>query len=546
MLSSSTLGSSIYRPAERTFSFGPFQLIPARQLLLRDGTPIAIGSRALDLLTTLVQRRGDLVGKNELMIAAWPDTFVHECNLKVNICSLRRALGDTQKVPEYVATVPGRGYRFVAEVSISTPDIANGSRAANDLNFGKLPARPEIVGRAEEIAHILAGFRATQHVTIVGAGGIGKTSLAVAAAHAAEAADFQDGICFVDLSTFDDPVLLPAALAAALGVRGNPDDLLIAAVEYLRQRNLLLVLDNCEHVLPAAAIFARKFGADPGGSRVLATSREPLRTPFEQAVRLGPLAFPDSDDFLSAEDAMRFPAIELFARRASEWAGSRLSEGDYGAVAQICRALDGLPLAIELAAEKMENHTAQQLLTMLDDDPSFGTRRQGRPARHETLRATMDWSFRLLCRNEAAMLRLVSVFADAFEFQDVAAIADVGAVQPDDVTICFGGLVAKSLVVAEVSDTGIRYRLLDSTRRYASERLHEDPMAEEVQRRYAERILAVFEKSEEVGAAEFQRVNEPGHQPRPLSTRPMGRWPTPDAARLTTRRSPRPQEPSAH
>ncbi|MBV8486642.1 MAG: helix-turn-helix transcriptional regulator, partial [Planctomycetaceae bacterium] len=480
---------------DRTFSFGPFHLIPARQLLLRNRIPVRLGSRALTLLTSLVEHRGELVSKNELMAAAWPKLFVHESNLKVNMANLRRSLGDTQREPIYVATVIGRGYRFVAPVEVGASTNSDHAEP-DDLGLSGLPPAREIVGRDEEIARIVAELRKRQHVTVVGAGGIGKTTVAIAAAQVLET-DYPDGACFVDLSTFDDPTLLPSALAVALGVRGNAEDMLTAVIDHLAQRHMLVLLDNCEHVLPAAAIFARRFAASVGRSRLLATSRQPLGTFAEHVVRLDPLKVPDTLDGLTIEGAVRFSALDLFARRAAEWAGYELMESDCAAVTEVCRSLDGLPLAIELAAANMVDHTAAELCAMLDQHLSLQNRRiEGQPARHETLLATIEWSYRLLPQNEATILRIVSVFASAFEPIEVTTVAEPTAIGPVDVTICLGSLVAKSLLTAEVSGAGLRYRLLDSTRRYALERLREDPMEGDVRLRHAEHVLAIFQQSE--------------------------------------------------
>jgi len=483
-------------PADQTFSFGEFSLIPARQVLLRNGTPIRVGSRALAILTTLVKRRGELVTRDELMAAAWPKLFVHESNLKVNMANLRRSLGDTQKEPIYVATVIGRGYRFVAPVELGASANTDRNVEPEAAELAGLPPAQEIVGRNEEIARIVAELRKRQHVTVVGAGGIGKTTVAIAAARALEA-EYPDGACFVDLSTFDDPSLLSSALASALGVRGNAEDVLTAVIDHLGQRQMLVLLDNCEHVLPAAEIFARRFAASMGRSRLLATSRQPLGALAEHVIRLDPLALPGTTDGLTIGEAMRFSAVELFARRAAEWAGYELVEADCAAVAQVCRSLDGIPLAIELAAANMVDHSAAELCAILDEHLSFQNRRiASQPARHETLLATIDWSYKLLSQREATILRIVSVFASDFEPTEVAALAETMAIGPVDVTICLGSLVAKSLLTAEVSGAGLRYRLLDSMRRFALSRLQEDPIESEVRLRHAEHVLAIFEQSE--------------------------------------------------
>lgn len=485
-------------PKERAalaFSFGCFKLIPSRQLLLRDGAPIPLGARALDLLTALVQRSGELVSKDELMAAAWPRVFVHESNLKVNMSSLRRSLGDTQKQPTYVATVAGRGYRFVAAVQTSSIDDRDQDVIASSTQPAALPVQGQVIGREEEIAAIASQLRTRKHVTIVGAGGIGKTTVAIEVAQSLRP-DFTDGVCFVDLSTIDSPTLVASTLVASLGIRGDPDDSVAAVLDYLRQRRMLVVLDNCEHVLPAAAIFARRFAAAEAASTLLATSREPLATNSEHVFWLGPLEFYHAGEPMSAEEALRFPAIDLFARRVSEWSDYQLVDGDCAAVAEICRSLDGLPLAIELAAAKLENRSPQQLLEMMGEHLSFRTPENHTvPARQETLLATIEWSYGLLSQDEATIFRLVSVFAGAFELEDVVAIAAAAELNPMSVTIGLGGLVAKSLITAQVSGGGLRYRLLDSTRHYALQQLLKDPVEAQARLRHAQRMLAVFEQS---------------------------------------------------
>lgn len=483
-------------PTARAFSFGRFKLIPARQLLLRDGIPVPLGARAIDLLTALVQRNGELVSKDELMAAAWPDVFVHESNLKVNMSSLRRSLGDTQKLPTYVATVAGRGYRFVAAVQTSSIEDSDQDLAEPYAQPSGLPTQGHVIGREGEIAAILSHVRSKRHVTVVGAGGIGKTTVAIEVAQSLRV-DCPDGICFVDLSTIDSPTLVASTLAASLGIRGDPSDSVAAVLDYLRQRKMLVVLDNCEHVLPAAAIFARRFVSADGVSRLLATSREPLGTNSEHVFWLGTLEFGSARDPISVEETLRLPALDLFARRVSEWSGYQLIDSDCAAVAQICRSLDGLPLAIELAAAKLENRKPQELLELMGEHLSFRKQRNHVvPARQETLLATIDWSYGLLSQDEATIFRLVSVFAGAFELEDVVALAAAAGLSPMSVTVGLGGLVAKSLVTAQVSGSGLRYRLLDSTRHYALQRLLADPIEARVRLCHAQRMLAVFEQSE--------------------------------------------------
>lgn len=484
--------------AELVFSFGPYRLVPSRQLLLLENRTIKLGGRAFELLRLLVQRGGDLVSKEELMAAAWPNLFVHESNLKVNMSNLRRLLGDTNLTPSYIATVVGRGYRFVAPVRAEIGmTFEYGDNLADDPASGLLPPQRHVVGREAEIADVLRSLERERHVTLVGAGGIGKTTVAIAAAHAF--ADVcLDGLCLVDLATIEDPTLLPVALVTALGIRGNPDDSFSAILEYLRFRRMLILLDNCEHVLPAATIFASKLASETGLTKVLATSREPLGFNSEFLIRIGPLAIPDDRSGLPLQTAISFPSAELFVSRAAEWTGYQVTDTDCDAVVAICRSLEGLPLAIELAAAQLEKYSPFELLAMLNEHTSFSSLRPyGVPPRHETLLATIDWSYRLLPQGEAVLFRLMSVFADSFELEDAVYVARAVGLDPIDVVSSLGGLVTKSLVSAQVNGPGLRYRLLDSTRHYAAAKRRADSADSLILKHHAQRMLDVFKRSED-------------------------------------------------
>jgi len=485
------------RRQEVIFSFGPFRLAPRRQLLLLDGQPVRLGGRAFELLQLLVLRSGELVGKDELMAAAWPDIFVHDSNLKVNMSSLRRSLGDTQIEPVYIATVARRGYKFIADVKTSTTEVEDDPAFAEPILLSRPPLLRSIVGREGDMADIADLLVQKRHVTLAGAGGVGKTTVAVAAAQAF-ASHYRDGVCFVDLATISDPTHFGTALVTALGIRGNPDNSVAAVLDYLRPRQMLVILDNCEHVLPAATIFAGRFMADTSPSKLLATSREPLGTFTEHVVRLGSLSLPRPSEALTADQALGFPAIQLFVRRATEWSDYHFDEADCDSIAAICHSLDGLPLAIELAAAQIGTFSPRELVAMLDQNLGFRAPcAEGASPRHETLMATIDWSFKLLSPKEATLFGLLSVFSAAFEAEDAAFVAEVAGLTPIDVVTGLGSLVAKSLVSAQASGASLRYRLLDSTRRYAAERREADPAGAEAQRYHAQRVLTLFEQSEE-------------------------------------------------
>jgi predicted ATPase/DNA-binding winged helix-turn-helix (wHTH) protein len=482
---------------ELVFSFGPYRLVPSRQLLLLEGRPVRLGGRAFELLRFLVQHSGELISKEELMAAAWPGIFVHESNLKVNMFNLRRLLGDTSLNPSYLATVVGRGYRFVAPVQAGIVEFQDSDIAAESSGLGRLPSQGHIVGRQNKIADVLRALRHEKHVTLVGAGGVGKTTVAIAVAEAL-AGQYVDGLCFVDLATIDDPLLLSVALVTALKIRGNPDDNFTAIFDYLLSRHMLIVLDNCEHVLPAATLFARRLATEGGLSKVLATSREPLGFDVEYLIRIEPLTVPDDIPDLPLERAVSFPTVELFVSRASEWAGYQVTDADCAAVVSICRSVEGLPLAIELAAAQLERYLPQELMAVLDQHIGFSNHQLHDAApRHETLLATIDWSYRLLPQREAAIFRLVSAFADAFDLEDVVHIAGAVGLDPVDVVTGLGGLVAKSLLSAQVNGPGLRYRQLDGTRQFAAEKRRADSADERIRQYHAQRILALFEKSEE-------------------------------------------------
>ena len=249
---------------DETFVFGSFRLIPAQRMLLDDGKPLSLGSRALDILLALVESAGQTIPNEQLIARTWPDTVVAEGALRVHVAALRKTLGDGRAGRRYVANNPGRGYAFVAPVTREharpDPELAGGAALVNNL-----PAPlTRIVGRDDTIAGLATQLGRRRFLTIVGPGGIGKTTVAVAVADTVRAS-FKDGVWFVGLASLPDPDLVPTALAAAIGDPSFGHRPLAGVGAWLRDKTALIVLDSCEHVIDAAAALAET--AAEGGTR---------------------------------------------------------------------------------------------------------------------------------------------------------------------------------------------------------------------------------------------------------------------------------------
>ena len=482
-------------PAEQAFSFGPFRLLPARQLLLESDQPLRIGSRALDILIALVDRPGELVSKDDLIARAWPNTVVDESNLRAQVAALRKALGDGRAGTRYIATVPGRGYRFVAPVSRSENDtVRTGGAGRRDT----LPARlTRAIGRDDIVSALSGRLQRRRFITIVGPGGVGKTTVALAMA-AGLSTSYEDGVCFIDLAPLADPLLVPSALAAALGLAVIAEDPTEGVIAFLRDRRMLVVCDSCEQVVEAAAVLVEKVLKGAPGVDVLATSREPLRAEGEGVHRLPPLETPAKSTDLTAAEALTFPAVQLLLERAASCVAEfELADADAPVVADICRRLDGIPLAIELAAGRIDAFGLRGVAARLDD--RFRLLMHGRRTalpRHQTLSATLDWSYESLPASERTVLCRLAVFVGAFALQAASTVVADEDITAQDVADLVATLVEKSLVGADLTEAMGVYRLLDTTRAYALGKLAESRELEQVARRHAEYYRDIFAQAE--------------------------------------------------
>ena len=478
--------------AERALSFGPFRLLPAEQLLLEGETPVHLGSRALEILIALVESPGELVSKDALMARVWPRTVVEESNLKVHVAALRRALGDGRPGHRYVVTVPGRGYRFVARVELSEPASSAMKRARN------LPASStHIIGRSDVIDALMRQLPEARFITTVGPAGIGKTTVAIALAEALTPA-YDHGVWFVDLAPVTDAHFVPGALASVLALTLHSENAVAALVASVRERRMLIVLDSCEHLIEAAAALAEEIITGAHDVHILATSREPLRARGERVLRLSPLQSPPSSSELTAAEALKYAAVELFVERAAASLGDfQLTDADASVVADICRKLEGIALAIELTATRVDAFGVRELSTLLDDRLRLLSQGRGTAVRrHRSLAAALDWSYDFLPRDERVILRDLSVFAGAFTLESAGAVAAGAGLKTSQIIDGVANLVGKSLISADVSGTITQYRLLETTRAYARQKLAESGELEAVARRHALHHLDLFERAE--------------------------------------------------
>ena len=483
---------------ESIHRFGRFEVRPLQRQLIVDGIAASLGARAFDVLLTLIDRQGQLVTKHELLDTVWPDLVIEENNLVVQVGTLRKLLG-----ADVIATIPGRGYRFTAAPEAPQdhgPAPVDAAAQSNPPLRSNLPeVLPALIGRDDDLVALGALLDAHRLITIVGAGGIGKTRVAERLLHGLRGAN-ELGVAWVELAGLSDPALVAGSIAGALGLQISAADPLKSLVTLLRQQRMLVALDNADHLVDAVACVVQVLMEGAPEVRLLVTSQVPLRLADERVYRLGSLAVPESDT--PRDEALGFGAVALFVERAQ--AADRhfaLTAETLACVIDICRQLDGLALAIELAAARVAMLGVKALSAALDQRLQLLTAgRRGAPQRQQTLRAALEWTHALLGAGEQKVFRRLGVFAGGFTLEmarQVAADSEPGTgsrLDEWDVVDALSALVDRSLVAVDTAHAP-RYRLLESPRAYALAKLAESGEALALQRRHAQHMHRLYERA---------------------------------------------------
>lgn len=485
--------SNAHNNQDSAISFGPFRLFPKSRLLEKEGAPLHVGGRALDILILLAERPGEVIDKRELVKRIWANVNVDEGSLRFHIAALRKALGDTGKSARYVLNVPGRGYCFVAPFAQAASPVAPAEIAPPR----SLPAQlARMVGREQVIEKISNGLTLHRFMTVVGPAGIGKTAVAVSVGHR-RSADFGGRVFFVDFGPLRDAGHVTTTIASVLGLTVSSEDPTPALLTFLETGPTLLIFDSCEHVLDTLAPLVERIVRETPQLRVLATSRESFRSEGERIFRLFPLDCPPEREGLDVAEVLAYPAAQLFVERIAQTSGPfQLSAEEAPLVASICRRLDGIALAIELAAGRVNAYGIAGTASLLDSRFSLQWRgRRTAVPRHQTLAAALDWSYDLLPPAESATLRRLSVFAGPFAAEAAAAVASGDGLSTSETLEAIDSLVTKSLISPSGS-RALRYRLLDITRTYALGKLNELGETRQVARRHAEHFRDFFTHAE--------------------------------------------------
>lgn len=513
--------------SKNTFLFGEFELSGAKRSLLKSGKSVSLNSKTFDLLLFLVENHGRILSKNELLDKVWENQFVEENNLSVQIAALRKIFGEKKGEHQFIATVPGKGYKFIADVvllndkeKITGQNLVVNSPLQTEKAVGSIEnfyAPDELlIGRRQEIAEIINLLRRDdiRLVTLTGAGGSGKTSLARTIAEKLKT-DFPDGIFFIELAAANENGIVISTIAQTLGITESSGKSLIETLkEFLRERRTLLVLDNFEQILSAAPL-VKEISTDAARLKILITSRAALRLNIENEFLVTPLDLPPRDSSFSIEDLTKFPAIALFYERAKTAKPSFTLNGEnISVVTEICHRLDGLPLAIELAAARVKLLSPQSILDRLENSLKLltGGGNDLLP-RQQTMRNAIAWSYDLLDENEQTLFRRLAIFAGGFTVEAAEKVYENNELQITNHEIVSSGIQITNseiqtldlldslvnnnlLTITELADGNVRLKMLEVVREFALEYLEKSGETEGIRSRHSQFFLAFVEKAE--------------------------------------------------
>jgi len=463
-------------------SFGPFELSIANRLLTNDAKVVPLGARAMDLLIVLLEQANKVVGRRTLIERVWPERGAEQVSLRVHISALRKALDQSDSGRRYIANIPGRGYSFVVPVTSRASQMSENPK---EPPTPRVPARlMRMLGREGAVAEIQAKLAGQKFVTIIGPGGVGKTTVAVAVAHEMGAA-FDGQVLFIDLSALGDDSLVAPAIATSLGMSVRTNNVVPALIDRLQERPTLIILDCCEHLIDGASAVAEELIRRVPTLYLLATSREAMRVEGEHVYELDGLECPPEDSNPPARDALQYSSVQLLVDRVRAVRSDfELTDADAPIAAGICRRLDGIPLAVELAACRVDIFGLGKTASLLDERLNLSwVGRRTAPSRHQTLNATLEWSYDLLGEAEKRILNRLSVFAGGFTFEAAVAIVADETVDEANVSDCIWELRSKSMIAAQGQDG--RLRLLDPTRAFALQRLARSDEQDLFRRRHA-------------------------------------------------------------